>query len=203
MFKNKGISKNQNYSDDFQDWEIAIITKLIRTFQLEWDCLKGEEEFEDLRQECFIHWLHNRDKYDNSKGANQRTFMSKVIKNKLMDIVREKTRTDKRKIHTNLGSLSTPLSKDDDSSELIEIIEQDGFVQKDVNIHNLIEFNVQYSQVVKKLSPKQKKICDLALLDYTKFDIARLLEIPRTTLNDEFKRIEKIFTREGLKDFLK
>ena len=201
MLKNKGISKNQNYGDDFQDWEIAIITKLVHMFQLQWDCLKGVEEFEDLRQECFIHWLYNRDKYDNSKSANPRTYMAEVIRNKLKDIRRKKF-SQKRAAELNLLSLDQPLNNDDESIELQDILGNEEISPNNFQTHELIELNVQIRQVIDQLNPQQKKMCDLSMQGYTKVDIAKLLKVPRTTLNDEFKRIERLFSRKGLRVYL-
>ncbi|MFH1513971.1 MAG: hypothetical protein ABIG42_00780, partial [bacterium] len=81
--------------------------------------------------------------------------MSRIIENKLMDIVREMD-TDKRKANTNSLSLNTPLNKDEDTRELIELIEQDGLVHKNLDIQHLIEYKDFVSKIYIKLNPKQR-----------------------------------------------
>lgn len=201
MLKSKGIFKNQNDNDVFQNWEIAILKKVVWEFQQQWDCLKREYQFEDLLQECKIHWLLNRDSYDPSKGVKEQTYMARVIKNKLKDIRRKKF-SQKRAAELNLLSLDQPLSNDDESTELHDIVGNEEILPNDFQTHELIELNVQIRQVIDQLNPRQQEVCDLYIQGYEKADIVKFLKIPRTTLNDEFKRIEKIFSRAGLRVYL-
>ena len=64
------------YGDLFTEWEIAIAKKVVSHFQTSYSWLKGLE-FEDLLQECLIHWCLNRDKFQKDRGASIKTFMVK------------------------------------------------------------------------------------------------------------------------------
>ena len=88
------VSNDLNYEGFFQSWEIAIAKKLVNQFRGKNTCLK-REEFNDLLQEVLIHWYSNKDKYNSNREASERTFMAKVVENKLTDISRE-IKTDKR-----------------------------------------------------------------------------------------------------------
>jgi DNA-directed RNA polymerase specialized sigma24 family protein len=70
------------YGDLFAAWEIAVAKSLIIKFQKNYPWLKGFE-FEDLLQECLIHWYLNRASYKEERGASIRTYMAKVGKNRL------------------------------------------------------------------------------------------------------------------------
>ncbi|MCD6217843.1 sigma-70 family RNA polymerase sigma factor [bacterium] len=201
MLKSKGISGNQYSSDDFQEWEVRTATIVIRTFIRNTSYFTQEDE-NDLLQECLTHWFFKRHKFDETKGVKKETYMSRVINNRLMDLVREKD-TAKREIHNNLGSLNKLINEDEDSSELIEFIDKDGLTQIDLDRFELTEFELQIEKVYEKLEPKQIQICEYLKEGYSKVEIAEILKIPRTTLQDEYKRIEKHFMRNGLKSYLK
>ena len=47
-------------------------------------------------QECLTHWYFNRHQHDKLKPAACKTYMSRVIENKVMDII-ERKRSQKRK----------------------------------------------------------------------------------------------------------
>lgn len=68
-------------------------------FKKQWRCL-DIDDFEDILQECLIHWLFAKDKYDPSAEASEKTFMGRVVRNKLTDIIKERER-DKRKVFQN------------------------------------------------------------------------------------------------------
>ena len=55
-----------------------------------------------------------------------------------------------------------------------------------------------------KLSRRQKELCRLlGEGDRSLQEVGRQMNVPRATLQDEIKRIKKIFRNEGLEDFLK
>jgi len=103
---------NRNYSGLFENWEIAVATKVIKRYQNDGTSLRYES-FEDLLQECLIQWFYSRDKYDSERGALKTTYMSRIVTNKLHDISRKRS-TDKRKILHESYSLDH-LSGDEDS----------------------------------------------------------------------------------------
>jgi DNA-directed RNA polymerase specialized sigma24 family protein len=95
-----------NYGDLFADWEMAVAKQAISGFQARNPRFKGLH-FEDLLQECLIHWLLQRSKFQPSRGASVRTYMVKVLYNRLQEILRGQL-TDRRKVFHLAESLDQP-----------------------------------------------------------------------------------------------
>ncbi len=187
---------NYRYQGLFEDWEIGVATNLINKFRNQWKCLE-HEDFDDLLQECLIQWHFSKDGYDSSIGANEQTFMARIVANKLNDIVREQT-NDKRKISHQSDSLDQPLGNNEEHSSLSDIIPSN----TDLKFHFQLKFSIEYAMSL--LTTKQQELCLLIQEGYSRVDdLSKALGIERTTVYREIKRIRKIFENEGLKIFLK
>jgi RNA polymerase sigma factor (sigma-70 family) len=180
------------YADLFADWEIGIAKKVIIHFQIGLPWLKGLD-FDDLLQECLIHWYLNRAKFQKDRGATIETFMAKVLGTRLQMILREQL-TDKRKTFYMTESLEKPMGEDE--TPLLDTIPDDAH-RTDLSLHLDIEL------VLMRLTPLQRDICNLLGQEYAVKKIAEMLGKPRTTVRDEIKRIREIFSRKGLEEYLK
>lgn len=116
------VSNALNYEGFFQSWEIAIAKKLVNQFRKKYTCLK-REEFNDLLQEVLIHWYLNKDKYNSNQEASKQTFMVRVARNKLTDILREVI-ADKRTLNYQTISLDQPSGDDESCSTLSDVISE-------------------------------------------------------------------------------
>ncbi|MCK9554991.1 sigma-70 family RNA polymerase sigma factor [bacterium] len=186
---------NRNYSGLFENWEIAVATKVIKRYQNDGTSLRYES-FEDLLQECLIQWFYSRDKYDSERGALKTTYMSRIVTNKLHDISRKRS-TDKRKILHESYSLDH-LSGDEDSESEVDglFADTDTVIQTDLKI-TLTE---TYSQ----LTADQQRLCALMRDGYSNItELSEIMGIGRATVYREKERIKNVFEKEGLKDFLK
>lgn len=193
---------SQNYRGPFQDWEIAVAKKLINEFQEKWSCLE-REDFDDLLQECLTHWYFAKDDYDPGREASQKTFMGRIIRNKLTDLVRERE-ADKRKIAHLSISLDKPLGDNEDSPALIDKIDEGSINDASHNHFLEIQLKIDLSKALQKLIPKQKELCLLlGEKGLTVKEASEYLKTPRSTIYDELKRIRTIFMKEGLEDYLK
>lgn len=192
----------QNYRGLFQDWEIAVATKLVNEFQGKWKCLE-REDFDDLLQECLTHWFFAKDDYDPAREASQKTFMGWIIRNKLTDLVRERE-SDKRKIAHLTVSLDKPLGENENSPTLIDKIDEVTVTNAPPNTFLEIQLKIDLSKALQKLTPQQKELCHLlGEKGLTVKEVSEYLKTPRSTLYDELKRIRTIFMKEGLEDYLK
>jgi len=192
----------QHYRGLFQDWEIAVAKKLVNEFQGKWRCLE-REDFDDLLQECLIHWFFAKDDYDSTREASQKTFMGRIIRNKLTDLVRERE-SDKRKIAHLTVSLDEPLGDDEDSPALIDKIDEQTISDTAPNPFLEIQLKIDLSKALQKLTPTQKELCFLlGEKGLTVKEASEYLKTPRSTIYDELKRIRTIFMKEGLEDYLK
>lgn len=180
---------------------MAVARKLVDEFRRRWECLR-QDAFEDLLQECLTHWFFARDEYDSARKASPQTFMARVIRNKLTDLVRE-GEADKRKTAYLTVSLDAPLCDDENGRTLLDrIIKRPGTgVRSDPELD--IQLKIDVTAALRKLSPKQKKLCCLVREDGLAVkEISDYLETPRSTVCDELKRIRTIFMDEGLEDYL-
>ncbi|MFC1715627.1 sigma-70 family RNA polymerase sigma factor [Candidatus Poribacteria bacterium] len=193
---------NLNYGGLFRDWEIAVAKKLVEEYRRRWKCL-CREDFEDLLQEVLTHWYFAKDEYDHKREASQTTFMGKVIRNKLNDFVRERE-TDKRKIAHLTISLDKSLEDDENAPTLMDRI--DKTTASDAATDHLleVELKIDLSKALRKLSAKQKELCHLiGEKGLSIKETSECLGTPRSTIYDELERIRKIFSKEGLEDYLK
>jgi len=177
------------YGDLFADWEIAIAKSLVRKFQENYPWIKGLD-FDDLLQECLFHWYLHRASYQEGKGASIKTYMAKVLKNKLQLILREQ-QTDKRKAIHEAMSLDEPAGEGE--TTLADLIADNQ------SPDDAIRLDIE--AIVRTLTPLQREVCQLLTQEYSVKRVAELLGKPRTTIRDEIKRIREIFSQKGLKDY--
>lgn len=187
-----------NYRGLFEGWEIAVTKKLVNDYRKKWKCLE-REGFDDLLQECLMHWLDVRDGYDSSREASKKTFMAKIIRNRLSNIV-EKATAEKRKALYESVSLDEPLNDDEDAPTLKDQIadRQDDLPQIKA------ELKIELSKAFQKLTPQQKKLCRLLGEEGLSINEAcRQFSKHRSNVYRDVLRIREIFEKEGLKDYLK
>lgn len=187
---------SRRYEGLFEDREIGVAKNVIREFKGKWNCLRNEDD-EDLLQECLAQWLFAKDKYDPAGGASLSTFMARIVRNKLQNLVKEYER-DKRKVFHNSTSLDEPLSKDEGASSLLDILPD----QTDYRVQT--QLKIILSQTISMLTPQQRELCDLLCEGRSSMaELSESLGIERTTVYREIKRIRAVFESHGLKDFLK
>ncbi len=197
------VSNDLNYEGFFQSWEIAIAKKLVNQFMEKYMCLK-REEFNDILQEVLTHWYLNKDKYNSNRDASEKTFMAKVVRNKLIDILRE-AKTDKRTLNYQTISLDQPLDDDENCPTLSDVISEDDILPSSNTLSPFLKIllKIDLSRAILKLNSRQKKICNLIISkDLNVSELSQCLSTPRSTIYDEIKRIRKIFEKEQLKDYL-
>lgn len=182
-----------SYQGLFENWEIAIAKKLCSEFLAGHSWLKGFN-LDDLVQECLIHWYLVRGSYRPDRGASARTYMSKVIRRMLLNLLEEQL-TDKRKAE----HLAIPLDRP---------IEEGGLSLGDTTPADIIppeadvSLRMDLGKALDKLTPLQRKLCDLLEQGYTVTEIGRILGKSRGAVYDDIKRVRKIFSDEGLEEYL-
>lgn len=186
-----------NYGSLFENWEIAVAKKIINSYRKKWKCFE-REGFDDLLQECLIHWLEVRDRYDAGRGASKNTYMAEVVSNVLGQLA-EKARTDKRKTIYESVSLDEPLKDEDDSPALKDKIPASNDALPQINS----DLKIELSKAFQKLTPQQQKLCKLLGEDGLSIsDASRRMGKHRMILYREIARIRELFEKEGLKDYL-
>jgi len=179
----------------FEEWEVATARSLVGEFCGKWSLLK-REGFEDLLQECLTHWYFAKDKYDPKDKASMKTFMRRVTRNKLADIVK-RIYSEKRKALHEAVPLDESILTDKEESDLS--VESDAL--KNISSTDL---NASLRKAFQKLSPKQKKLCKLLYEEGLNINEAsKYFKTHRRTVYKEVARIREIFEKEGLRDYLK
>lgn len=149
-----------------------------------------------MLQECLIHWVFARNKYDPAQGVSLRTFLDRVITNKLFDLVKER-----------LSLKRKPLL---DTLSLEELIEKEKsyfnkFLAEETTTDCLrkSELARAVANALEGLSKRQKEICNLLGEEGLNIrQVSRRMNIPNTTVQREIKRIREIFRDEGLEKYL-
>jgi len=194
------FDQNLALQTGFSDPETGVIKNVVSAFLRKYPWFKGCA-FEDLVQECCIHWLARRHQYDPKRGASRTTFMADILRRRLLDILDEQMR-DKRRVNQAADSLDAPKDPTDP-----DITYQDGLTKDkvgpagDANQDSLfIRHAVRKS--LEHLPPFQKDICRLFAEGRNITEIAMALQKSRTTIHQEINRIREIFHQDRLHDFL-
>jgi DNA-directed RNA polymerase specialized sigma24 family protein len=153
-----------------------------------------------LYQECLTHWYFVKDQYREDGKASYRTFLDRVTKYKLYDILKSNNSAKRRPFFTSL-------SIDDVSNGEGEPMHTNSILMAFENGFQRIyeqELPEVLLKAMDKLSRRQRELCRLlGEGDGNLQEVVRQMNVPRATLQDEIKRIKKIFRNEGLEDFLK
>lgn len=192
---------SNDYGDLFEKWEVAVAKNLINEFKTKWDCLK-KEDFDDLLQECLSHWYFSKVKYDCKRKASMQTYMGRVLRHKLTDMVRERT-SDKRRSGYEAVSLNEPIGNDKDSPTLLEKLDADSAVDGDFDPSAETGLKRDLSKALRSVTDEQRSLCRmLGEEGLTVKEAAECLKIPRSTVYDEIKRVRALFEKGRLREYL-
>ena len=188
--------------DGLDKWEIAVAKKLVGEFRRRSRIL-GRDEFDDLVQDCLLHWIGVRRRITSDPDNPPVGYMAQVLRNKLTDLMREQG-AEKRAGDLGAISLDATVDGSDEGMTLAESLDasesahsgQDGETQR----HHM---RMDLLRALARLTPAQQRLC--LMLGEEGLSIkeaaARLL-IPRGTLYGEIKRIRQVFADFGLDDYL-
>jgi len=190
------------YGGLFQDWEVAVAYNLVKEFQRQWTCL-AREEVDDLLQECLSHWVFVKSKFDPKREASLKTFMRRIIRNKLTDLIRERE-SDKRKLAHLSISLDAPLSGETEAPTLLDTLDARADDDPPDQELNGLQLTIDLATVFSTLTARQQTLCRLlGEQGMTIQEVSAALGIPRSTLYDELNCIKALFIKTALDDYLK
>ena len=186
-----------------EQWEIAVTTKIVSEFRRRFRSL-AREDFDDLQQECLLHWIQVRGRLVPVGEGPPVAYMSQVLRNMLTDYVREKA-ADKRGGEQEHLSLDAPVDGSDDGLTLGALIADTTVaVSGDAAGTTRHHTELDVARALERLTPMQRRICTmLGEEGLSVKEAAERLRIPRGTLYDEIKRIRQILSAQGLGDYLK
>ena len=189
-------------SDDaFEPWELTTAQAVVAAFtathgRFHW------HDHEDLVQECLSHWWEQRHRYDANRGANLKTFMKRVLRNRLRDLRREE-RAEKRGAGRPTRSLDEPVQSDDGAGSTIANLLRDGSPEANPEALALdSELHTEILRAKHRLTPLQQALVNGLFVEQTVSELSESLDVPRSSLYDEMKRIRAEFESEGLRKLL-
>jgi RNA polymerase sigma-70 factor (ECF subfamily) len=94
------------------NWELSVTTKLVGEYRRRSQILE-RYEFDDLVQDCLLHWITVRRSLDCDPANPPLGFMAKVLRNWLADLVRKRG-TDKRFGDLDMPSLDATVDGSED-----------------------------------------------------------------------------------------
>ena len=189
---------NPSYGRLFDEWEITITKKIVQEFKRKWKYL-AKEDPEDLLQECLAHWLFVKSERVFESEGFRRSFFRRVVKNKLMDLVREAGTHKRKAIHESV-SLDAPFDEEGAFSLSDELSEMKAGPASDIQSTQL---RVDLAAALEKLTLRQKELCRLMLEEGLSVNEAsKRFKTYRSEIYREVERIRRIFEREGLKGYL-
>ncbi len=178
--------------------ELRVARSLVKKFQQTYKVLL-REGFEDLLQECLTHWFFVKDNPDFQEVKAHKSFMEKVITNKLFDLMKANEREKRRTLYDSV-SLDQMLDGEDNLEAVEALIKTDEDIFKNLMKKEFLE---AFDRALEELSFKQKQVYRLLSEEGLNVnEISRFLKIPRSTIRDEIKRMREIFRNEGLEDYL-
>lgn len=188
--------------EGLQRWEIAVTKKLIREFSRRSRSL-SPEDFDDLMQDCLAHWIVVRRRLAADPDAPPVAYMAQVLRNRLTDLARERT-AEKRAGERDALSLDAPLDGSADGVTLAEMLADHGTGQPDEGgVADAHHASIDVGRALVRLTPAQRQLCRLLGEEGLSVkEAAERLRIPRGTLYEELKRIRRVFTDQGLGDYL-
>ena len=191
-----------DYRGLFERWELAIAGKLVREFHATSRALQ-RDELDDLLQEVLLHWYHARASHDPMGKASIRTYMARVVRNKLIDLIRERE-SDKEKV--NILADPTEITHDGEPGSTTDDAGGDLPEPEEAREHRDAEQSLQLdlARALAHLTPRQRALCQLLLEEDTSMvEASQRLGVPRTTLYEELRHIRTVFKALGLDAYLR
>jgi len=150
-----------------------------------------------------MHWYQARGSHDPQGKASVRTYMARVVRNKMIDLVRERE-SDKQIV--NSLTIPTDAMHTDELGSTGDEAESTLPEPNDAHAHRDAEqsLHIDLARALAQLTPRQRELCRLLLeQDLTMVEASQRLGVPRGTLYEELKHIRATFKTIGLEGYLR
>lgn len=170
-------------SNDLSDDEELLVQQRVRYF-VSRHRLPPAIAFDDLLQECQVHWWRQRQRWDPRRGAARATFLRRVVDNKLQDLWR-RWLSDAPPDERSVLSLNVPGGED--LPEIVARLSDGTEVEADVLAA------LERQRLLTHLTPLQRLLAEGLERDHSLAEMSRQLGVPHSTLRGDLKRIQSIF----------
>jgi RNA polymerase sigma factor (sigma-70 family) len=183
-------------------WEIAVAKKLVDEFRRRSRILR-RGEFDDLVQDCLLHWIAVRRKLAPDPDNPPVGYMAQVLRNKLTDLMREQG-AEKRAGDLATVSLDSAIDGSEDGMTLAESLATTESAHPEEGGDTHRHLHIDLLRALALLTPAQQRLCRMLGEEGLSIkETAELLRIPRGTLYEDIKRIRKLFADLRLQEYLK
>lgn len=165
------------------------------------------EDLPDLEQELLLEIYLRRGVRESwtKITASPQTVMDRILNNRIRGII-DTVEADKRRIYIGASSLSDEVGDDESSNPLTleDVVGDDQSLARRGRRPRSAEEELilAISRGREILNDRQQRICDLLMQGLSIVETADALGMKRTTLNDEIKRMRKLFYQQGLHDYV-
>jgi len=181
--------------EGLQPWETELAEDVVRGF-LATRAPFPALDFDDLVQECLLHWWTQRQRYRKERGASPRTFMRRLLNAKLVDLTRE-AGAAKRGCGRPADSLDREAGEEkEDGSMLGDLVPS----HVDVDAESSLRIDLQSGMA--HLTARQRSVIRALADGWRVTDISRRSGLSRGTLYEELQRIRQVFRDAGLEEYL-
>ena len=192
----------KNFESQIQVWEVELAEKKGRRFQKLQELMGGPVGPEDicsLGLDCIERYISAKHKY-NSDKASPKTYMDRISRRALEDFLKKKKAKKRGPFYHTLFLDKAVRQSNGELLTLDETIPETN--DRFINRFSKEDLKIDLSKILQKLTETQKELCNLLKRGLNITEISKHLQIPRSTIYDEIKRIRKVFIYEGLKDYL-
>lgn len=189
----------RNGIDDDVRYLIEVMTRhLVGRYGLSYD------DVEDIRQDLLLDLLKRLPHY-NSQLSQRKTFIHRLIEHELADLLSAR-QAGCRDHRLRTDSLDDPVCEEDgimlllmDTLDERHVLRMQGRTRR--SPEEVTELRVDLERLLATLTPEQRQIC-AQLIDHTVTEVARMLAVPRTSIQDIVQKLRVLFNAAGLRDYL-
>ncbi len=182
--------------DSFEPWEIELVRGIVQGFL----ATSGDSPvlgFDDLVQECLIHWWLRRERYREEREASRRTYMRRVLNARLVDLRRE-AQAAKRGSGRITDSLDRELGEEKEDGLALGDL-----VPGNVDVEAESSLRVDLQRVAALLTRRQLIFIRELSAEKPVTEISQRMGVSRDTLYQELRRIRGMFQDAGLEEYLR
>ena len=166
------------------DFASMVITSEVRTLRVRGVIRRSEEE--DISGTLMLELLDAWEGFDPNR-ASAEAFVNQVVNTRLISILRKRS-AQKRS--------ATVVSIEASDERIVDRSWSGEGWRRQIDIKN------DLNAAMKKLTPRQREICDLLLREAVT-PASRELGIPRSTLRDAVSKIREVFRDAGLEEYFR
>jgi RNA polymerase sigma factor (sigma-70 family) len=190
-------------TDDFEAWELDLVRAIVAAFLHEQDVFTGNDRL-DLFDECLLHWWSMRRAYRADRGASPQTYMRRVVRNKLRDLLAAET-AKKRGGSAKPRSLDSSLSGGNEDDDPRTLADQLADLRPEADAEaaaNLRDLRARLIRLRQDLPQRERELFDALLLEGNLSAASRRLGRSRPRLYPTLDNIRQMARDRGLDEFL-